>query len=115
MGARSIDRVSAVELRAVAETVADMRKNGWEVVSHCPACGLKMQVDLALVALALGAATSLWNRHPPCRRIGCDGRVTFEGRPPGASHAWRLEAPKPTRETLQGSPLSHAYKAPPRD
>jgi hypothetical protein len=111
MGARSIDRASAVELRAVAETVETMRRFGWEVVSACPACGLRMRVDLARAVRDLGPDASLWNRHPPCRRIGCDGRVTFEVRPRGAGHLWRLEAPKPTRETLQRSPLRHVLPA----
>lgn len=105
MGSRSVDRASAVELRAVAETVKTMRDFGWEVLSHCRACGLKMRVDLDRAVRDLGPTASLWNRHPPCRRIGCDGRVVFEGRPASAGRFWVLEVPTPTREALQGSPL----------
>ena len=82
MGSKNLDRWSAEDWRRTAETVAKMRTNGWDVISHCPKCNLTMRVDLALIERVSGGGTVLWNRQSKCRRIGCTGMVEFQGRPP---------------------------------
>jgi hypothetical protein len=83
MGRRNADRVSISFWRASVATVADMQRHGWEVISKCTTCGLMMPVDLDLIAWRSGAKTVLWNRKARCRRIGCQGWVEFQARPPG--------------------------------
>lgn len=81
--------------RGSVETVADMQRKGWEVITSCQKCGLAMVADLALIAREIGPETSLWNRSAPCRRIGCGGVVVFMGKPPGRSFHDALSAPWP--------------------
>ncbi len=83
MGHRNPDRVPLRMRRGRAESVDAMRRQNWEVISHCGRCGLMMPVDLALVAKVKGAAYSLWNRKARCRRLGCTGFVTFQAKAPG--------------------------------
>ena len=64
--------------RSRCETVADMLRERWDVISKCQACGLIMRTDLALVIRVSGAGVSLWNRKARCRRF-----VEFQGRAPG--------------------------------
>jgi hypothetical protein len=95
MGVKHPDRIPIAEWRFGAETVAAMQAKEWDVISHCLKCGLTMPVDLDLIAWRSGAKTSLWNRRAPCRRIGCQGMVEFQGRPPGRSRHETLTAPWP--------------------
>lgn len=93
MGSKRLDRIPIAEWRCVAETAADMRAKGWDVITRCQACGLMMPVDLDLIVWRSGAKTSLWNRKARCRRIGCQGWVEFQGRPPGVRLYATLSAP----------------------
>ena len=92
MGLRNYDRWSPEEWRRTAETVAQMRKAGWDVLSYCRACHLTMRVDLALVERVSGPQAVLWNRQARCRRIGCDGVVEFRGKNPKITTYIRLRA-----------------------
>ncbi len=83
MGHRNPDRVPLAMRRARCESVADMIRERWEVISKCQACGLVMQVDLALIARVRGGETSPWNRRQRCRRLGCNGHVEFMAKAPG--------------------------------
>jgi hypothetical protein len=85
MGRRNADRVPVSFWRPSVRTVADMQKHGWEVLTKCTTCGLMMALDLRLVAKLTGPKTVLWNRKQRCRRIGCQGFVEFQARPPGAA------------------------------
>lgn len=85
MGLRHPDRTDMAVWRNGAPTVGVMRERGWDVLSKCGVCHLFMHVDLAVIIAVSGPDVSLWNRQAPCRRIGCEGRVTFLGRPPRAT------------------------------
>ena len=100
MGLRNYDRWSPEEWRRTAETVAQMRKARWDVLSYCRACHLTMRVDLALVERVSGPHAVLWNRKARCRRIGCDGVVEFRGKPPRVTTYIRLNAEWPERDQL---------------
>ena len=95
MGTKNRDRIPIAEWRRAVEAVADMQAKGWDVVTRCQACGLMMAVDLDLIAWRSGAKTSLWNRKARCRRIGCQGWVEFQGRPPGVRVYATLAADEP--------------------
>jgi hypothetical protein len=99
MGARNIDRIPIAEMRSGHESVAEMRKARWEVISKCDTCQLAMAVDLDLVIWRKGAKTSLWNRSAPCRRLGCKGRVAFQARVPRGGGYQALSAPDPVRRS----------------
>ena len=71
--------------RQGAPTVADMQARRWDVLSKCGVCHLTMHVDLAVIIAVSGPDVVLWDRLSPCRRLGCEGLVTFLGRPPGAT------------------------------
>lgn len=83
MGARNADRIPNSAFHGQASTVALLRANRWEVISHCYTCQLMMVVDLALVEMVSGPDVSLWNRKARCKRIGCPGHVQFEAKRPG--------------------------------
>ncbi|MEO6339626.1 MAG: hypothetical protein ABIO39_06280 [Caulobacteraceae bacterium] len=92
MGSKNLDRWSAKDWRATAETVRKMDAAGWRVSSVCLVCHLAMETDLKqMVRLGFGEV-SLWNRRAPCRRIGCDGKVRFMGKPPGVRRLISLDA-----------------------
>ncbi len=93
MGHRNSDRVPIAYRRARCETVAQMRRDRWDVISKCEACGLIMRVDLALIIRVRGPAVSLWNRKARCRRLGCGGWVAFQARAPGMDLHDALTAP----------------------
>ena len=65
-----------------AETVDHMIRDRWDVITWCAACSLALRVDLAVIQAVAGGGTSLWNRQTPCKRVGCRGKVEFQGRPP---------------------------------
>ncbi len=98
MGHRNPDRVPISIRRQRCETVAQMQRDHWDVISHCEKCGLSMVVDLALVARVTGPETSLWNRKNRCRRIGCQGWVEFQAKAPGMVMYEPLAAPDPRGE-----------------
>lgn len=93
MGQRNLDRIPLAERRREGETVGQMLERRWDVVSKCRVCGLAMQVDLNVVALVSGPATSLWNRTPKCRRLLCSGFVDFYAKAPGMPSHAPLRAP----------------------
>jgi hypothetical protein len=95
MRSRNLDRISVRQWRTLAhiETVGDMIRAKWDVVSKCPACGLEMQAQLEVIARISGPDTSLWNRRPPCRRRLCQGRVDFWAKPPGRTAHEPLSPP----------------------
>ncbi len=91
MGRRSFDRWPPEAWRRGAATVGRMKAANWTVLAYCPTCMLTMAVDLGIVERLRGPDFSLWNRQAPCRRLGCIGRVEFQGKPP------ELLAPFPLR------------------
>lgn len=95
MGAKNLDRIPISMWRTHVETVWDMQQRGWQVISKCRKCGLMMLVDLDLVIWKMGAKFSLWNRHPRCKRLGCDGHVEFQVKLPGKGYYEVLMAPWP--------------------
>ena len=92
MGHRNPDRVPISHRRARCETVGDMLREGWDIISKCRTCGLMMAVDLRLVAKVKGAKTGLWNRTQRCKRIGCTGVVDFMAKAPGMAFHETLSA-----------------------
>lgn len=98
MGQRNADRISIQERYHLGKTVEMMGKRGWDVISKCPKCGLAMQADLVTIAVMTGKDTSLWNRKPKCRRLLCDGRVTFWAKAPGMDGHQPLEIDEKVRE-----------------
>lgn len=89
MTRRNPARIPLSARRSRCESVADMRREGWDVISHCPTCGLTMRVDLAALATLRGESFSLWNRKARCRRLGCTGHAVFQARAPDM--AWHDE------------------------
>ncbi|MET0295361.1 MAG: hypothetical protein ABW042_10130 [Phenylobacterium sp.] len=85
MPRRNPARIPLAARRATCEGVEAMRRQGWDVISHCPACGLTMRVDLAALAILKGSDFSLWDRRARCRRIGCAGYASFQARAPDMS------------------------------
>jgi hypothetical protein len=121
MGSRNPDRVPISVWRARVETVADMQRERWQVISQCGACRLKMDVNLSTIARLRGPETSLWDRKAPCRRIGCHGEVSFLARVPGRFDYQPLAFHPPTPKLTLGqrAELAKAEKArrrpPPED
>ncbi len=91
MGRRKFDRWPPEAWRAGAEGVGRMRAAGWTVLAYCPTCNLTIVVDLDCLERLRGSDFSLWNRRAACRRLGCSGRVEFQGKPP------RIATPFPLR------------------
>lgn len=83
MGQTNPDRVPLLARRRRCETVADMIRERWDVISVCDRCGLMMTVSLKVIAAVRGRDLSLWNQHARCRRIGCSGWVDFRAKAPG--------------------------------
>lgn len=104
MGSRNIDRIPIGARRRNAESVGAMLAGGWEVEAWCGVCGIKLRVELAGIVAAKGASYSLWDRRARCRRVGCQGRVRFHGRPPGAPGFSPLVSRKPDPDGLEASP-----------
>ena len=70
--------------RALAPTVALLRREGWPVYASCMACGHASSVDLERLAEGKGADFILWGRTARCREHRCRGRVMFLVNPPRA-------------------------------
>jgi hypothetical protein len=79
-----------------------MRDQGWHVISKCTTCSLQMAVALPDLIKLVGVEFSLWNRRPPCKRIGCTGRVMFMAKPPGCYQYHQLEAEWPEGRPAKG-------------
>ena len=77
MGSKNPDRMADPVIPAAARTIGDMKARSWQVVSRCPKCSLVMRVNLDDLIKLRGADLVLWNRHPPCRRMDCGGKVVF--------------------------------------
>jgi hypothetical protein len=96
MGAKNPDRFSPSEWRAAAPTVGAMIDRHWDVQARCRKCGLVLRVDLRLIAAIKTRKAEIWNRTAPCRKVGCNGVVDFEGKPPILYQHMRLAAEWPT-------------------
>ncbi len=81
-----------------------MIDQGWSVWSVCNNCFLVMSADLDWFAYRLGEAETLWNRQPQCRRLGCEGLITFHGTPPETNHCMVLKAPWPPEWSASNPP-----------
>lgn len=81
--------------RQRAASIGEMIDQGWVVWSVCVSCHLTMLVDLTVMEFKLGAAETLWNRQPRCRRFGCHGVVNFHGVPPETNQVMQLQADWP--------------------
>lgn len=92
MGKRNADRIPLIERKHLGETVADMHRERWDVLSRCRTCGLMMSVDLTLIIRVSGPKTTLWNRVSHCRRIGCNGQVEFQAKAPGMAFFQELRS-----------------------
>jgi hypothetical protein len=95
MGSRNPDRVPLSYRRRKCETVEEMIGQGWDVLAKCATCDLLMRVDLRLIARVRGRKFSLWNQRSRCRRVGCNGVVSFQARAPGMGWHEPLDAPWP--------------------
>ena len=102
MGSKRPDNVPMVIWRGGCEAVGQMRDQGWQVISKCQACGLQMVVSLPDLVALLGPDFSLWNRRPPCKRIGCTGRVAFLAKPPRCYQYRELAAEWPAGKLAKG-------------
>jgi hypothetical protein len=95
MGRTNPDRIPMAARRRFAETVGQMREQGWDVIARCDQCRVLLRVDLRVVIQTRGADFSLWNQKTRCRVVGCTGWVSFLGRPPDLSTHRPLAAPWP--------------------
>ena len=93
MGNRNPALIPIRMRRPMCETVEAMRRQGWDVISHCQKCGLIMAVDLTRIIRLRGPDVSLWNRKARCRRMGCGGWVEFQAKAPGMIMHDPLSAP----------------------
>ncbi|QTC90468.1 hypothetical protein [Brevundimonas goettingensis] len=81
--------------RVRANSIGQMIDQGWVVWSVCNRCLLVLPADLEWLAWKLGDGETLWNRHPSCRRFGCEGVITFHGTPPETNRCMELKADWP--------------------
>jgi hypothetical protein len=95
LGGPNPDRIPLMHRRGGCETVGQMARQGWDVISRCQDCGLMLRVNLAVIAKVKGPGFSLWNRKARCRRIGCQGWTSFQARAPGMHYHEALDAPWP--------------------
>jgi hypothetical protein len=95
MGTKSPARIPLAMRRKGCETVEQMHRANWDVLSRCDACALVMRVNLAAIIKVNGPQFSLWNRKARCRRIGCVGFVDFQAKAPGMECHDLLIAPWP--------------------
>lgn len=77
MGSRNPNRHPFHERVSGKETVATMLADGWQIVTRCATCGLRLRTPLRPILRLAGRNCTLWDRHPRCRTVGCLGRVTF--------------------------------------
>ncbi len=77
MGSRNLDRVPLHEWADRVKTVDLMIAEKWQVLADCPACRVRIRVDLNVIRQVKGGSYSLWNRRPPCKVFLCNGRVRF--------------------------------------
>lgn len=98
MGRRNRDRYTISDWREACPTIRWMRAEGWDVITCCTACGLKMQANLARIEREKGSDFSLWDRTVPCRRLDCHGFVEFRALPPNATMRFPLRG-RPIKES----------------
>jgi hypothetical protein len=118
MGARNPDRIDFSDYARGVETVQHMLERRWQVRATCPSCGLMMSTNLMLLRRIFGPDFSLWDRHPPCRRLvnpfrRCGGKVTFQAVPHPRVTIWsdlvstsRMGNLFIKGETLNGRPVA---------
>lgn len=89
--------------------VGRLLESGARVTWKCSDCSASAEVDLQPIARRLGHRFDLRNQHPPCKRSGCPGRVTFYAslgirseplRSPGADRSDLIAATYPEAMTL---------------
>lgn len=98
--------------RGRAATIGQMIDQGWVVWSVCNVCYLVMPADLEWFAWKFGAGATLWNRHPTCRRFGCEGVVAFHGTPPEINRCMALKAEWPTEWSDEKPPTVPPRRSP---
>lgn len=62
-------------------TIGGMIAAGTRVKATCRLCNARRPADLAVLRAALGDDGTLIDRHPPCWKPGCGGRVLFLASP----------------------------------
>lgn len=82
MGARKPENIPLREFRAEHETVGQIARAGWAVISCCSKCRVQLTVDLKLIIRVSGPNASLWNRAKRCKVVGCDGVTVLHAKPP---------------------------------
>lgn len=95
MGRKNPDRLTAEEWRMGHEHLDSLVRDRWRITAICNGCHLQVHVDLRVMIFLLGAKGTLWNRHPQCRRVGCESRVTFWAQPPQALAPFPMRAEWP--------------------
>lgn len=62
-------------------TVGGMLEVGTQVTASCRSCGATRRADLKKLQIALGPNGTLIDRHPPCWKPKCQGKVLFIASP----------------------------------
>lgn len=62
-------------------TLGGMVEAGTRVTANCRVCDAKRPANLTKLFAKLGADGTLIDRHPPCWKAGCSGRVLFHASP----------------------------------
>lgn len=102
MGTKHPDNVAPVIWRGGCEYADQMLERHWTVISQCLVCRTKLATNLRHIVAIKGREFSLWNQRPPCRVVGCQGRVQFLGKPPQRSSFMVLEAEWPPGRPARG-------------
>jgi len=88
MGRRNPDRIPFSYRRRQADTVQQMREQGWDIIARCDHCRVMLRVDLRVVIRMRGREFSLWNQDPlQGRRLHWVGVIP--GQTTGAHHSQR--------------------------
>lgn len=95
MGYVKPERRNPEHWRGRAETVGQMRRQGWDVTSRCSTCQFRIRLDTEATVRLHGEHVSLWNHRQSCPRIECDGQVRFWARPPELMQPIELTSPWP--------------------
>lgn len=77
MGTRS----GPIHVNEWRSTLGAMKRCGTLVQWSCEKCRGYGPADLDALIEHLGPDANLWDRQPPCRQPGCDGRVFFQASP----------------------------------
>lgn len=100
MGGLNADRVTSPPNQAQALTLGWMADLGWQMRARCRTCELLLEVDVPGLVRMHGRDAIWWGRHPRCRRVGCNGRVTFSAAAPPNPN-WVDLVPKPRPEQVE--------------